>query len=460
MVNGTSTYITSYPNLTQIFQPEYPPLPANNNCIYVGTSTSFDLNTGPNDHTDQQYYEFPSTAKPRPDCQVIEMKKIDESIYTQNIPINTKQYELKDRNKTLTDVQNSDSLKTCSNSKVAPEMTNLLSALIPETKGFMISRDYLKNGVNKVELPQKSGFYLAKDVFLNIQEEAGNDWTKIVSETINEVYSTEIKNFSARGRYSAGRSKINPKLFKGLLNESFSQFVFRVFFMSVKETFHRPGSYPSGSHKASSFVENPRSTSPSAILDSDPESVCDTSNFSVPQGIFVYDSSEEYCESDTLEDSDTELSDDFADSDDDSNNYVEGEMNVNLETTFNDNQNTCIDEARQLSNTISDRWWALVKWIGGEDDKKMTSGIVIRHIKDFDVNNFLDENHDPKTVYVIEWRDTVKEPLCDWKCYNAIIVDISHSIPALEKKLEALEDIKSPGPSPKPESLLIQISDE
>ncbi|KAH0555416.1 hypothetical protein KQX54_018723 [Cotesia glomerata] len=223
-VNGTSTYITSYPNLTQISQPEYPPLPANNNCIYVGTSTSFDLNTGPNDHTDQQYYEFPSTAKPRPDCQVIEMKKIDESIYTQNIPINTKQYELKDRNETLTDVQNSDSLKTCSNSKVAPEMTNLLSALIPETKGnydnsaICISRDYLKNGVNKVELPQKSGFYLAKDVFLNIQEEAGNDWTKIVSETINEVYGTEIKNFSARGRYSAGRPKINPKLFKGLLN--------------------------------------------------------------------------------------------------------------------------------------------------------------------------------------------------------------------------------------------------
>ncbi|CAG5085146.1 Protein of unknown function [Cotesia congregata] len=111
-------------------------------------------------------------------------------------------------------------------------------------------------------------------------------------------------------------------------------------------------SYLSGLHKASSFVENPRSLSPSAILDSDPESVCDTSNFSVPQGIFVYDSNEEYCESDTLEDSDTELSDDFADSDDDSNDYVEGEMNVYLETTLNDNQNPCIDEARQLSNTI------------------------------------------------------------------------------------------------------------
>ncbi|XP_044583002.1 uncharacterized protein LOC123264023 [Cotesia glomerata] len=132
-----------------------------------------------------------------------------------------------------------------------------------------------------------------------------------------------------------------------LLDKSESFFLSLLNFWSFKTI-----SYPSGSHKASSFVENPRSTSPSAILDSDPESVCDTSNFSVPQGIFVYDSSEEYCESDTLEDSDTELSDDFADSDDDSNNYVEGEMNVNLETTFNDNQNTCIDEARQLSNTI------------------------------------------------------------------------------------------------------------
>ncbi|KAH0546699.1 hypothetical protein KQX54_013832 [Cotesia glomerata] len=87
-----------------------------------------------------------------------------------------------------------------------------------------------------------------------------------------------------------------------------------------------------------------------------------------------------------------------------------------------------------MTTKRSDRWWALVKWIGGEDDKKMTSGIDIRHIKDFDVNNFLDENHDPKTVYVIEWRDTVKEPLGGWKCYNAIIVDSSQNIQVLHEE--------------------------
>lgn len=55
----------------------------------------------------------------------------------------------------------------------------------------------------------------------------------------------------------------------------------------------------------------------------------------------------------------------------------------------------------------------------------MTSGIDIHHIKDFDVNQFLNENHDLKTLYVIEWRDTLKEPWGGWKYYNAIIVDIS-----------------------------------
>lgn len=71
------------------------------------------------------------------------------------------------------------------------------------------------------------------------------------------------------------------------------------------------------------------------------------------------------------------------------------------------------------------KWWALVKWVGGDDDKTMTVGINVRHIKDFDLDKFHQENHDPLTVYVVEWHDTKKMPLGGWKCYHAMIIDVS-----------------------------------
>lgn len=37
------------------------------------------------------------------------------------------------------------------------------------------------------------------------------------AETLKEVYGPEIKNFSAKGRYSDNRPGINKKLYKGLL---------------------------------------------------------------------------------------------------------------------------------------------------------------------------------------------------------------------------------------------------
>lgn len=104
----------------------------------MGTSTSFESNIGQRDQTDQQsYYEFSSTVKPRLDYQVIGMRNINESTYTQNIetiPRNTEEYELTNRYESITAAPNNDSLKFCFNSKVAPEMRNLLSALVPETK--------------------------------------------------------------------------------------------------------------------------------------------------------------------------------------------------------------------------------------------------------------------------------------------------------------------------------------
>ncbi|KAH0557483.1 hypothetical protein KQX54_006826 [Cotesia glomerata] len=100
-----------------------------------------------------------------------------------------------------------------------------------------------------------------------------------------------------------------------------------------------------------------------------------------------------------------------------------------------------------MENGESKKWWALVKWVGGEDNKKMTPGIDVCHIKDFSVDSFVDENHDPKTIYVVEWRDTKKEPLGCWNCYHAIVLEVSRSKKMLEKKLDALEGVVSPGPT-------------
>ncbi|KAH0539953.1 hypothetical protein KQX54_010295 [Cotesia glomerata] len=86
----------------------------------------------------------------------------------------------------------------------------------------------------------------------------------------------------------------------------------------------------------------------------------------------------------------------------------------------------------------------------------MTAGIDVRHINDFDLDEYHNENHDPKAVYVIEWHDSVKMPLGGWKCYQAMVIDVSKSIKTLEKKLEALEGVKSPGPSVKPVEVLEQ----
>ncbi|KAH0548504.1 hypothetical protein KQX54_002180 [Cotesia glomerata] len=87
---------------------------------------------------------------------------------------------------------------------------------------------------------------------------------------------------------------------------------------------------------------------------------------------------------------------------------------------------------------------ALVKWVGGEDDKKYTAGIMIDHIKNFDYEKFNNDEEDPDTVYVVEWHDTPKEPLGGWLCYNAKVIFVSHSIAVLNRKLRALDGVMSP----------------
>ncbi|KAH0563770.1 hypothetical protein KQX54_006207, partial [Cotesia glomerata] len=76
-------------------------------------------------------------------------------------------------------------------------------------------------------------------------------------------------------------------------------------------------------------------------------------------------------------------------------------------------------------SSLRKKYWALVRWVGGSDDKKYTVGIDVDHIKNFDYNQFLMDELDPEEVYVVEWRDKPKPPLGGWLCYHARVIAIS-----------------------------------
>lgn len=67
---------------------------------------------------------------------------------------------------------------------------------------------------------------------------------------------------------------------------------------------------------------------------------------------------------------------------------------------------------------------ALVKWIGGADDKKYTSGIPVEWIKGFDYDDFRSSNFDPTLSYVIEWHEG-KEPRGGWPVYDGYVIEVS-----------------------------------
>ncbi|XP_057329053.1 uncharacterized protein LOC130669920 [Microplitis mediator] len=94
--------------------------------------------------------------------------------------------------------------------------------------------------------------------------------------------------------------------------------------------------------------------------------------------------------------------------------------------------------------SVATKFLALVKWVGGVDDKKYTSGIQLEHIKNFEYEKFQNDELDPDKVYVVKWHDTTKEPLGGWICYNAKVIAVSKSIATLNKKLQALDGVQSP----------------
>jgi hypothetical protein len=69
--------------------------------------------------------------------------------------------------------------------------------------------------------------------------------------------------------------------------------------------------------------------------------------------------------------------------------------------------------------------YALVKWIGGTDDKTYTSGIPTDWIIGFKSADYMNDDHDVTESYVVEWRDTKRKPSGGWKCYDCHIVLVS-----------------------------------
>lgn len=69
--------------------------------------------------------------------------------------------------------------------------------------------------------------------------------------------------------------------------------------------------------------------------------------------------------------------------------------------------------------------FALVKWIGGDDDNKYTVGIDVEHIKNFDYDKFNSDDEDHDKIYVVEWHESKKEPLGGWICFSAQIIAVS-----------------------------------
>ncbi|XP_074098714.1 uncharacterized protein LOC141527241 [Cotesia typhae] len=89
------------------------------------------------------------------------------------------------------------------------------------------------------------------------------------------------------------------------------------------------------------------------IRDFSPEVSGNVSDSSVSQGIFMYDSNEDYSECDDSESSDTELSDYFLDSDDDLDERIQREITVDSQINFDDNENACAYEVHQVSSKIT-----------------------------------------------------------------------------------------------------------
>lgn len=68
---------------------------------------------------------------------------------------------------------------------------------------------------------------------------------------------------------------------------------------------------------------------------------------------------------------------------------------------------------------------ALLQWIGGTYNQTFTPGVPIDWIKDFNLEEWKIDRHDPDLSYVIEWKEKKKPKSGGWPCYDARIVAIS-----------------------------------
>lgn len=74
---------------------------------------------------------------------------------------------------------------------------------------------------------------------------------------------------------------------------------------------------------------------------------------------------------------------------------------------------------------MTDEYYALVKWIGGPDDRLYSAGVPVAWIKDLNIATFDLENEDPDTSYVVEWRRGRKSSTNEWNHFDAQVIEVS-----------------------------------
>ncbi|KAF4114053.1 uncharacterized protein LOC131539513 isoform X2 [Onychostoma macrolepis] len=79
--------------------------------------------------------------------------------------------------------------------------------------------------------------------------------------------------------------------------------------------------------------------------------------------------------------------------------------------------------------------FALIKWV--EDGK--FSILPTEHIRDFDEDEYF-TGMEEKNVYLVEWRQGVKEPKGGWPVYEASIIKIAEREKTLQIKLKEIEE--------------------
>lgn len=104
-----------------------------------------------------------------------------------------------------------------------------------------------------------------------------------------------------------------------------------------------------------------------------------------------------------------------------------------------------------LSENEKKTYYALVRWTEGDENGTYTVGVNTKLIKEFSIDNFLNEKIDSEKELAVKWRETKKKPLGGWNCFMATIVYISSKYNKFKRKYVVVNVSCAPG---QPDSII------